>query len=637
MWPFFRPEGIALDGSGNILVGDTNNHTIRRISAAGVVTTFAGMAGEITSDTDGTGSDARINYPWGVVVNSNGNLYVSQALGGGIRRITAAAVVTTITRYGFLTGGITVDGGGNVYVAATGLNTIDKFTLSLIPPAIVAQPVSISVTAGQSATFSVTATGSPAPTFQWRKGGTALGGATSATFSLANVQAADAGSYTVTVANSAGNVVSNAAVLTMIVPPTITNQPASATVALGQAATFTVNATGSPAPSYQWNKDGVAIGGATNSTLTLSNVQSTNAGTYTVVVSNGAGSVTSNAAVLTIPPAAPTITAQPQDHNALIGANVTLRVSVSGLALSAVTDADAGNYAVVVTNGAERVPSRVATLVVSPARSKIINMSVRTSAGAGNETLIVGFAVAGAAGGAKPLLVRAIGPSLTVFGVTGVLADPELALYRDSIQIFNNNNWGDSLAFDQIVAAARTTGAFDIGTRSLDAALAVALQPGSYTAQVVARGNNGVALLELYDADVAAPSQLVNVSARSSVAPGAGVLIVGFFIEGNVPKRMLLRGIGPTLGALGLTGTLTDPQLALYRGNEVVATNDDWWRGGGAQVLAELFRAAGAFTLASGTRDAALEVTLAPGAYTAQVSSADGGTGVALVEVYEVP
>ena len=98
------------------------------------------------------------------------------------------------------------------------------------------------------------------------------------------------------------------------------------------------------------------------------------------------------------------------------------------------------------------------------------------------------------------------------------------------------------------------------------------------------------------------------------------MLIAGFVIQGNTPKTVLVRGVGPSLGALGVTGTLVDPQLVLSRGVEVIATNDDWWRGSGAQALAPVFSAVGAFSLVSGTRDAALVATLSPGAYTATIS-----------------
>jgi hypothetical protein len=116
---------------------------------------------------------------------------------------------------------------------------------------------------------------------------------------------------------------------------------------------------------------------------------------------------------------------------------------------------------------------------------------------------------------------------------------------------------------------------------------------------------------------------------------GDGILIAGFTLSGNVAKRVLIRGVGPSLTQFGVTGTLANPMLAVYRGATVVADNDDW---GGGEDLAAAFRSVGAFTLASPTsRDAALLVTLQPGSYTAQLSGVGGTTGVALIEVYELP
>ena len=235
------------------------------------------------------------------------------------------------------------------------------------------------------------------------------------------------------------------------------------------------------------------------------------------------------------------------------------------------------------------------------------------------------------------MLVRGIGPSLSAFGVAGVSADPQLALYRDTIVVASNDNWGDSPAFDQISAVSRAVGAFAFDARSKDAALYVSLQPGGYSAQLLSPGGPGIALVELYDGDVTAPARLANVSARSQVGTGAGILIAGFNIQGNAPKTVLLRAVGPTLSAFGVSDALVDPQMVLFKGSDVLASNDDWWRDGGDRSLPPVFSAVGAFLLASQPRDAALVSTLLPGSYTVQISGAGNTTGVALVEVYEVP
>jgi sugar lactone lactonase YvrE len=138
---FYRPSGVAVDGSGNVYVADVSNHTIRKITSAGVVSTLAGSAG-MPGSTDGTGSAARFFQPEGVAVDASGNVYVADG-GSTIRKITAAGVVSTLAGLAGMDGsadgtgsaarfddaiGATVDGSGNVYVADTGNHTIRKVT-----------------------------------------------------------------------------------------------------------------------------------------------------------------------------------------------------------------------------------------------------------------------------------------------------------------------------------------------------------------------------------------------------------------------------------------------------------------------------------------------------------------------------
>jgi hypothetical protein len=130
---------------------------------------------------------------------------------------------------------------------------------------------------------------------------------------------------------------------------------------------------------------------------------------------------------------------------------------------------------------------------------------------------------------------------------------------------------------------------------------------------------------------------LTNVSTRAQVGTGGGILIVGFSLNGNVPKNILIRAVGPSLTQFGVTGVLADPALSLYRDSTLVQSNDNWGSGN-PTGLSTAFAQVGAFALTStGSRDAALLVNLSPGSYTAQVSGVGGTTGVALVEVYEAP
>lgn len=176
-------------------------------------------------------------------------------------------------------------------------------TDSAAAPAIATQPASVSVTAAASASFTVSATGGGTLAYQWRKGGSAIGGATAATYTIVATTAADAGSYDVVVSNSAGSVTSAAATLTVNAAdsaPVIVTQPVAQSVAVGAGVTLSVTATGSGTLAYQWRKGGVAIDGATASSYTIAGATVNDGGSYDVVVTNANGSVTSNAVTLSV-------------------------------------------------------------------------------------------------------------------------------------------------------------------------------------------------------------------------------------------------------------------------------------------------------------------------------------------------
>lgn len=266
---------------------------------------------------------------------------------------------------------------------------------------------------------------------------------------------------------------------------------------------------------------------------------------------------------------------------------------------------------------------------------RMINLSVRTTAGADANSLIVGFVVNGA--GTRSLLLRGVGPTLTQFGVGGVLANPRLTAYSGSTVIATNDDWGTATNTGTIATTAVTVGAFALPTGSLDAALLSPFAAGGYTVQVSgANGATGVALMEAYDAGGTAGARLTNVSARSAVSSGAGVLIAGFVVSQSA-RAVLVRGTGPALDVFGVPGTLADPQLKIFQGSQLLAENNDWSVAIDAPFLAVAAQRVGGFALPTGSRDAALLVTLPPGAYTAQVSGVGGTSGVALIEVYEVP
>ena len=267
---------------------------------------------------------------------------------------------------------------------------------------------------------------------------------------------------------------------------------------------------------------------------------------------------------------------------------------------------------------------------------RLINLAVRTFAGGGGDTLIVGFA----AGGPRSLLVRGVGPTLADFGVTGVLANPRITVFAGESQLASNDELWQAANASAIAGTAAAVGAFPLPANSLDAALLRNFSAGLYTVHVAGAADaTGVALMEAYDATDNAGARLTNISARSRVSTGAGILIAGFVVGENT-RAVLVRGIGPALAQF-LDGALADSQLRVFRttpaGNVVVAENDDWSAATNSTAIASESARVGAFALSPGSRDACLLLTLPPGAYTAQVSGANGATGVGLVEVYELP
>lgn len=267
---------------------------------------------------------------------------------------------------------------------------------------------------------------------------------------------------------------------------------------------------------------------------------------------------------------------------------------------------------------------------------RLVNLSVRSVAGAGERTLILGCVVGGS--GSKSMLVRGIGPSLTAFQVGNALSDPQLQIYSGSTLRVSNDNWGQSPNVAAMAPTFSRLGAFMLPGGSRDAAVLDSFGPGAWSMQVSGPASGGVALVEVYDADLnpgAAAARLVNLSARTEIGTGERALFAGFAVSGG-SRRVLIRGVGGSLRAFNLTGVLSDPVLQLFTGNTVIAENDDIAsRTDRAQIEAAA-RSVGAFPLSSDL-DAALLVSLPPGVYSAQVSGYEGETGVGLVEVYEVP
>lgn len=290
----------------------------------------------------------------------------------------------------------------------------------------------------------------------------------------------------------------------------------------------------------------------------------------------------------------------------------------------------------------------VAAAPTATTESRLTNLSTRAQTAPGAGVLTAGFALGAGAG--KPVLIRAVGPTLGLapFAVAGVLADPFLTLFNSANAIVaTNDNWGTSLETAAITAATfSAAGAFALPAGSRDAAILTTLPPGNYTAQVAgAPGSDGTGLVivEVYELG-GTGAKLLNLSARGQVLTGANLMIPGLVLSpGTGNRRLLVRAAGPALAAFQVPGALADPTITLTNaaGTFTFATNNDWGTptapgNADATALAAAFAQAGAFAFPLGSRDAALLVDLAPGNYTIQVTGAGGTTGNAIVEVYDL-
>jgi hypothetical protein len=256
------------------------------------------------------------------------------------------------------------------------------------------------------------------------------------------------------------------------------------------------------------------------------------------------------------------------------------------------------------------------------APSQLLNISTRLRVQSGENVLIGGFIITGT--DPKKVIIRAIGPSLSQF-FSGTLDDPTLELFQGPTQIDSNDNWVDRRA--EIEATGIPP------SNDLEAAIVRTLTPGAYTAIVRGKNNtSGIGLVEAYDLDQAANSKLANISTRGFVESGNNVMIGGFIVgnSGGGGATVVVRAIGPSLGAFGIAGALQDPTLDLVDANgTVLRANNDW--GDSQQVELE-----SASLQPGDTREAAVVQTLAPGNYTAIIRGLSDTTGVALVEVYNV-
>ena len=558
-------------------------------------------------------------------------------------------------------------------------------TAGAVAPEITLQPANSVATVGGTATFSVAATGVPTPAYQWRRDDVILPGENAPTLILTDVRASQAGHYTAVITNAAGVVTSRAAALRV-------NQRSFAGAYFGYfggnlgscsffirddntgvflgfnsgsgagyfarelhvdtEGRFTFSATTVARPPFSDEMlfsghigPDFALSGSVDGMLFAAKRASENstanfAGYYEAgvgdsldllrciispagdvfVLSDSAAGVDGGKGVVTLDGQIRVITSRGQSLMGTLAPS-TLHLSATLTDLQAET---------IIFSGAEKK---------SPAASeqRLVNLSSRVWAGPAEEVAVAGFVISGEQ--AKPVLIRAAGPALAQFGLAASLASPQLDVYREGVHIASNAGWSTATNSAALAAATSRAGAFAFPHGSRDAALLQTLPPGAYTVNLSATsGPAGLALIEIYDLSGVAPGQkLTNLSSRTKTGRGTENLIAGVVVSGMAPKRVLIRAAGPALASFGLPEVLRRPQLTLHVGAAVIARNDSWSTSANSAAIAQATAQAGAFAFAPGSADAALLVNLSPGTYTAQVSCLDGSSGVALIEIYEVP
>ncbi len=412
----WRKGGVNIGGATSssytitgVVAGDAGNYDVVVSSPCGLSTTSSTAVLTVGVTSIGTQPVNQAvcpgnNVTFSVVASGAGLTY--QWRKGGVSISGATSSSYTIN-------GVVAGDAANYDVVVTGTcgivtSNIATLTVNSIT-AISTNPLTQSVCAGANVTFTVAATGTGVLTYQWRKGGVNIGGATSSSYTINSVVAGDAGNYDVVVIGTCGSATSAAAVLTVNAVTVITVQPANQSSCIGGSVTFNVTATGTGL-SYQWQKGGVNIGGATLSSYTINPVGAGNAATYTVIVTGTCGTITSGGATLTIT-AGTIINTQPTAQSSCLGGSVTFSVSASGsgtltyqwkkngvdiggatlssYTINPVTAGDAANYSVVVTSGCGSTASNSVALTIIPATAITVQPANQTVCSGANATFTV--------------------------------------------------------------------------------------------------------------------------------------------------------------------------------------------------------------------------------------------------------
>ena len=700
---FFYPEGVAVDNAGNVYVADLNNHTIRKITPSGVVSTLAGLAGVVGSD-DGTGSAARFYYPQGPAVDSAGNVYVADSNNHTIRKITPSGVVSTLAglagsggsvdgtgsaaRFNYPSG-VAADGAGNVYVADTGNDTIRKIT----PSGVVSTFAGLADSSG-----SVDGTGSAAR-FNYPSGVAADGagnvyvadtyndtirkitpsGVVSTLAGLAGFFGSDDGTGSAARFNfpngvavdSAGHVyVADLPHFDFPIPPSggntirkITPSGIVTTLAGLDGSSGSDDGIGSAALFY--SPSGVAVDSAGNVYVADSNNNTIRVGLAAPPVITTVGQPfvyqleTSLVAVSNLPPGlssnnqltaivgVPTVAGTFEVGLSVGTTNSTLTITVqpvppSGLIISSSMSATGRvgrpfSFQVYTTDGT--TAARVSATGLTPGLSAdpvtgIISGSAATKGSSiatltvtdGSFTATATLQLTFAADSTLPVIISPGFASLT---------PGEFFTYTISASATCGSLDGTTFTFIGTLPAGLTFDGIDTISGTYIGPLRASGKGGARTPELA--GGTVLGSIQLFGTNsqgtgtlpllfLPAPSGAVNVSTRLQVGTDQNVLIGGFIITGNAPKVVIIRAIGPSTG---IPGALQDTTLELHDSANNVVFNDNW--NDSQESLIEATAIA-----PTDFRESAIVIGLEPGSYTTIVAGKNGTTGIGLVEIYDL-
>lgn len=650
---FNLPRGIGLDSANNLYVAEVGNHTIRKITPAGEVSSFAGLAGSPGS-ADGSGVAARFNQPTGVTVDSANNIYVADAGNHTLRKIEPSAEVSTvagspgnrggndgsggIARF-FQPDGIAADDAGNLYVADSVNNTIRKIrptgfvtTLAGLPdPSIFSVkdglginarfnlPRGIAINAagdlyvadffglairvgtkvdggpriagraitarsGQEFSYGVSVTGvssSATITATDLPAGLSIDSSTGVISGTAPGDGSFSVTLTVTDGNASSTIVFELTFASDPALPVITS-PTTTNLVSGEPFSYTITAPNSADPSS--DPTTYSYSGTLPDGLSFDPNTGTISGTYP-------GTLPARESLIS--------------PNALTPPGVSI---VSTIQIFA-------------KNSHGTTTTTLSFLIAMPTLSHLGNIATRLRVETGDNILIAGFIVTGTE--PKRIIVRGIGTSLSL---ADRLQDPTLELRNSSgALVDSNDNWVNSANKQAIIDTTIPP------TNDLESAIVATLPANNSSYTAIVRGVNngtGIGVVEAYDLDNAVDSKLANISTRGLVQGGDNVLIAGTIVVGQLPQKVLVRAIGPSLSILG---KMEDPTLELRDGNGgLIEANDNWQDSPNKQAIID--------TTIPPTDDleSAIVATLPANnaSYTAIVRGVNGRTGIAVVEVY---